>query len=70
MVMGQDKQCYKFQQGKFKLGVRKNFLIMRVVKYWNTFPEGGMESQSLEVLKSRLNKDLGGIVFTCLEMTF
>lgn len=38
-------------QGRFRLDIRKNYLIERVVKFWNRLHREAVESPSLEVLE-------------------
>jgi len=43
---------------KFHLNMRKNFFTLRVTEPWNRLPREVVESCSLEIFKTRLEKFL------------
>jgi len=49
---------HKMKHRKFHLNMRKNFFPLRVMEHWNRLPREVVESRSLEIFKTRLDKIL------------
>jgi len=49
---------HKLKHRKFRLNMRKNFFRLRVTEPWNRLPREVVESPSLEIFKTHLDKIL------------
>jgi len=49
---------HKLKHRKFHLNMRKNFFPLRMTEPWNRLPRKAVESPSLEIFKTRLDKVL------------
>jgi len=49
---------HKLKLSKYQLNMRKNFFTLRVKEHWNRLPGEVVESPSLEIFKTRLDKIL------------
>ena len=49
---------HKLKQRKLRLNMSKNFFPLRVSEHWNRLPREAVESPSLKIFKTRLDKVL------------
>lgn len=61
-VIRLDYNSLMLHQGKFRLGIIKNFFSERVVMHWNRLPSEVMESLFLEMFKERVEEFLRDVV--------
>ncbi|PKU47143.1 rna-directed dna polymerase from mobile element jockey- hypothetical protein [Limosa lapponica baueri] len=54
---------FKLERSRLRLDIRKKFFTMRVVEHWNRLPREVVEAPSLEIVKVRLDKALGNLVY-------
>ena len=53
---------HKLKKKKFRLNMRKNFFTLRVTEPWPRLPREAVESPSLDIFKSTLDKVLCSLV--------
>ena len=53
---------HKLKHRKFHLNMRKNFFPLRVTEPWNRLPREVVESPSLKIFKTRLDKVLSSLL--------
>jgi len=57
---------HKLKQRKLQLNMRKNFFPLRVTETWHRLPREVVESPSLELFETRLDKVLCGLLWVTL----
>jgi len=57
---------HKLKQRKFQLNMRKNFLTLGVMEHWPRLPRGAVDSPSLEIFKTHLDKVLCSLLWVTL----
>ena len=56
------------KEGRFRLGIRKKFFTLRVVRPWHRLPREAVAAPSLEVFKVRLDEALSTLVWWNLSL--
>ena len=54
--------CFKMEEGRFRLDITKKSFTVRVVRHWNRLPRETVDVPSLETFKARLDGALGNLV--------
>ncbi|PKU47378.1 hypothetical protein llap_2345 [Limosa lapponica baueri] len=50
-AMGND---FKLKESRFRLDIKNNFFMMKMVRHWKRLPREAVDASSLEVFKARL----------------
>ncbi|KFV84305.1 hypothetical protein N308_09901, partial [Struthio camelus australis] len=53
---------HKLKHRKIHLNIRKNLFTLRVTEHWNRLPREVVDSPSLEIFKSYLDRVLGNVL--------
>ncbi|KAK4815693.1 hypothetical protein QYF61_005506 [Mycteria americana] len=53
---------FKLKEGRFRLDIRNNFFMLRVVKHWPRFPREVVDAPSLDTFKARLDRALSNLL--------
>jgi len=59
---------FKLREGRFRLGIRKKFFTLRVVKHWLRLPREVVEAPSLETFKARLEGALSNLIWLKMSL--
>ena len=54
---------HKLKQERFRPDINKNFFIVRTGRHWNRMPREFLQSPSLKVFKTKLDKFLSNLVW-------
>jgi len=53
---------FKLKEGRFRLGIRKTFFTVRVVRHWSRLPREVVDAPSLERFNVRMDGTLSNLV--------
>ncbi|KAK4816190.1 hypothetical protein QYF61_012655 [Mycteria americana] len=53
---------FKLKEGRFRLGIRKKFFSMWVMRHWNRLPREAVDAPSLEMFKARMDEALSNLI--------
>ena len=56
------ENCFKLEEGSFRVDSRKKFLTVRVVRHRNRSPRKVVDAPSLQAFKARLDGTLSNMV--------
>ncbi|KAK4818093.1 LOW QUALITY PROTEIN: hypothetical protein QYF61_005670, partial [Mycteria americana] len=59
---------FKLKEDKFRLDMRKKFVIMRVVKHWNRLPREVLDAPSLETFQVKLDGALSNLIWLQMSL--
>ena len=54
---------FELEEDRFRLGIRKKFFTVRVMRYWNRLPREAVGAPSLAVFKARLDGAVSNLVW-------
>lgn len=54
---------FDLKEGRIRLDIKKKFLTMSMVQYWNRLPREAADAPSLEASKTRLDGAIGSLIW-------
>jgi len=59
---------FKLKEGRFRLGITKKFLTLRVVKHWKSLPGEVVDAPSPETFKVKLDGSLRNLIYLKMSL--